>query len=98
MPACTPWLLSCANTHMYSGVQLRILETEGRLSRWHEGDAVLIEFSDLTLGHGRLWKSALGWTLQLNARKTARGASIASQVWQMQFLEDQPDTIRLTKN
>ncbi|MDZ7863263.1 hypothetical protein [Acidovorax sp.] len=73
--------LQAGDSHLYPGARLG-----GRSvpdwAHWQAGDAVVVEFADLTVGEGRLAVGPPGgWLLHLAARSTAKGAAIAAQTW-----------------
>ncbi|MFG5777114.1 hypothetical protein ACFIQF_08550 [Comamonas sp. J-3] len=79
------WILRTGCSHLFAGALLQLAEPASANGTWRAGDDVLIEFSDQTQGHGQL-SAATGpdWLLRLAARQTARGSSIAAQIWLLQ--------------
>lgn len=73
--------LTAGASHLYPGVRLAG-PAAADFAHWQAGDAVLVEFADLTLGSGQLAAGPPGhWRLDLGPRSTAKGTPIAAQAW-----------------
>lgn len=81
MPERRLWRFRAANTHLYPGARLRLVE--GGAAAAEVADAVQIEFSDLGCVSGRIAAGSAAQRLEiaLTAHRTARGTAVSAKSW-----------------
>jgi len=90
-------VLHAGASHLYPGVRLAGPAVED-WPLWQTGDAVLIEFADLTTGQGTVEATAPGgWQVRVAARTTAKGTATATKTWWLAPHPSQPGQLRVRR-
>ena len=90
-------VLQAGASHLYPGVRLGGPAVHD-WPLWQAGDAVLIEFADLTTGQGAVEAAAPGgWQVRVAARTTAKGAATAAKTWWLDPHPAQPGLLRVRR-